>query len=252
MKHLRERIKWILFPGLNLHARLRGRLLPSRFGSSQAGHPCQILDAGCGNGMLAYHAWTRHNRVTGISIKEGEIARNRRLFHDYLNIPAEELDFRVHNIYDADQLGVRYDEIICTEVLEHIADDAQVCRSFHRLLKTGGVLHLCCPNSDHPDNREHEIDHAEGGGHVRSGYTLEKYKSLLEPIGFRIEECLGLGGPLRQFCNKWILRANARLGLAGGLALFLLCLPVHWVNDVNPSLPYSLYVRAVKSCEDAQ
>src|SRR5688500_15283996 len=95
---MRERIKWALFPGMNLHARLRGQTRPSRFGSPRSGETRDVLDAGCGNGMLAYHSYRRGNRVLGISIKEGEIARNRKLFQEYLGVPEDRLSFRVHNI----------------------------------------------------------------------------------------------------------------------------------------------------------
>lgn len=42
---MREQLKWWLFPGVNLHARLRNRVLPSRFGSPKNGETRMILDA---------------------------------------------------------------------------------------------------------------------------------------------------------------------------------------------------------------
>lgn len=243
---MREKIKWLLFPGVNLHARLRGRILPAKFGSPANGQTRHILDAGCGNGMLAYHSYQRGNTVLGISIKEGEIARNKKLFHEHLGVPKDRLDFRVHNIYDLDQLGQQFDEIICTEVLEHIVRDDEVCQSFYRALKPGGMLHLCCPNAEHPDHIHYHLDDDESGGHVRNGYTLATYKALLEPIGFKIEESLGLGGGLRQTCNKWILRAQNTVGFPAGLMLFLAFAPLQVMDSRSPRVPYSLYVRAAK------
>jgi SAM-dependent methyltransferase len=248
---IRERIKWFLFPGVNLHARLRGRALPAEFGSPSNGHARRVLDAGCGNGMLAYHSFRRGNSVVGISIKTGEIARNQVMFHEFLGLPRERLSFRVHNIYDVEQLGMQFDENICTEVLEHIANDRQVCASFFRMLKPGGVLHLCCPNAAHPDHQAMHLDEDESGGHVRNGYTLDTYRALLEPIGFKIEKSIGLGGPLRQWCNKWILRTEKRLGRVAGLGLFMIFLPSHWLDTSRPRVPYSLYVRAEKPAASA-
>jgi SAM-dependent methyltransferase len=244
---MRDRVKWLLFPGLNLHARLRNRVLPDNFGSSQNGELRNVLDAGCGNGMLTYQSYLRGNRGLGISIKTGEVARNRRLFHGLLKVPEERLRFEVMNLYDLQSLGTEFDEIICTEVLEHIADDRGVCESFCNALKSGGVLRLCCPNADHPDNRTHGLDKHEAGGHVRSGYTLESYRTLLEPIGFRIDRVIGLGGPLRQWCNKRITEAQEVAGLPLGLVAFLLLCPLSWLDNAKPKVPYSLYVRAVKT-----
>src|SRR3990172_8126923 len=155
---LRERIKWQLFPGLNLHARLRFRVLPEKFQGPENGEERLVLDAGCGNGMLAYQSYLKGNRVIGVSIKQGEVARNKKLFNAYLGIPEERLTFAVHNLYDIPSLGRRFDEIICTEVLEHIERDDEICRIFFEILKPGGVLHLCCPNADHPDNQSHTLD----------------------------------------------------------------------------------------------
>ena len=246
--YLRERIKWLVFPGMNLHARLRWRVLPRYFGAPANGEKRLVLDAGCGNGMLAYRSCQRGNLVIGISIKPGEIPRNRRLFNDFLGLPDDRIRFLEHNLYDVEQLGEQFDEIICTEVLEHIADDRRVCRSFARILKPGGVLHICCPNADHVDNRNEALDAAEAGGHVRAGYTLPGYRQLLEPLGFRITDEIGLGGPVAQACNKHIVASQERLGFLAGVATYLALWPVQ-LFDVAPRVPYCLYVRAVKASE---
>jgi len=243
---VRERLKWWLFPGLNLHARLRYRCLPRYFGGAANGRPSLVLDAGCGNGMLSFRSYLLGNRAIGISIKEGEIERNRKLFNQYLRIPEDKLSFRVHNLYDVESLGEQFDQIICSEVLEHIRRDGELCQTFWRILKPGGVLHLCCPNAGHPDNARHELDPDEGGGHVRPGYTHDSYRALLEPIGFRLSEPVGLGGPVRQACNKWITRAQESVGLLPGMILFGLVWPVQVLDPETPKVPYSLYVRATK------
>jgi SAM-dependent methyltransferase len=243
---VRDRIKWLLFPGLDPHARLRNRVLPHNFGSPQNGEAHFVLDAGCGNGMLSYQSYLRGNRVVGISIKTGEVDRNRRLFHKLLKVPEESLRFELKNLYDLPSLGMRFDEIICSEVLEHIVDDRRVCQGFWNALRPGGVLHLCCPNADHPDNQATILDEHESGGHVRPGYTLKSYRGLLEPIGFRIDYVTGLGGPVRQWCNKQITRARLIAGLPLELVVFFFLWPFSSLDFIQPRFPYSLYVRAVK------
>ena len=241
-----DKIKWLLFPGLNLHARERNRLLPPLFGSPHNGEARLFLDAGCGNGMLSYQSYLRGNRVIGISIKQGEVERNRRLFYQRVGVPIDCLRFELANLYELQSLDLRFEEIVCSEVLEHIVDDRRVCQAFWNVLKPGGVLHLCCPNADHPDNRDGPLDEHESGGHVRPGYTLESYRALLEPIGFRIESVMGVSGPVRQWCNKQITKAQALAGLPLGLAVFFLLWPISFIDSRPPRFPYSLYVRAVK------
>jgi SAM-dependent methyltransferase len=242
----RERIKWQLFPGLNLHARQRYRQVAKRFLAPTHGEERLVLDAGCGNGMLAYKSFLKGNRVLGVSIKEGEVVRNKNLFNEYLRIPESRLEFRLHNLYDAQALGRKFDEIICTEVLEHIERDEEVCRSFYDILKPDGILHLCCPNAEHPDHRAHLLDQSESGGHVRAGYSWDSYWSLLKPIGFEVSEPIGLGGPLRQACNKRITRAQHLGRLPLGLVTFAALVPLAALDVGKPRIPYSLYVMARK------
>jgi SAM-dependent methyltransferase len=247
---LRERIKWQLFPGLNLHARLRYRQLAEQFRGPANGEERVVLDAGCGNGMLAYKSFLKGNRVLGVSLKEGEVVRNKRLFNEYLGIPGSRLEFRLQNLYDVKALGRQFDEIICAEVLEHIERDEEVCRSFLDILKPGGNLHLCCPNAEHPDHQAHLLDESESGGHVRAGYTWDSYRALLEPIGFEVSEPIGLGGPLRQACNKRITQAQDVGRLPLGLVTFAALAPLVALDVGRPRIPYSLYVIARKPTDE--
>lgn len=242
----RELIKWQLFPGLNLHARLRFQKLPEYFGGPADSDERWVLDAGCGNGMLSYKSCLKGNRVIGVSLKAGEVTRNKKLFNGFLGIPENRLTFLVHNLYDIESLGKKFDEIICTEVLEHIEHDEEVCRKFYAILNPGGLLHLCCPNAAHQDHQEHNLDRTESGGHVRAGYTIESYRQLLEPIGFDVSEPVGLGGPVRQFCNKRITNAQYVGRLPLGLVTFVALAPMAAFDTATPSLPYSLYVIAKK------
>lgn len=240
-----NRIKWMLFPGVNLHARLRTRVLPKYLGRPHNGEDRVILDAGCGNGSLAYQAYKLGNRVIGVSIKD-EVGRNRKLFNEYLNVPESRLQFREHNLYEIDQLSEQVDEIVCTEVMEHIRGDVQVCTSFFKLLKPGGTLHICCPNAEHPYHKVYPLDPNETGGHVRPGYTYESYKQLLEPIGFELSEPIGIGGPIRQSCNTVITRVQQMMGVPVGVSLFFLLQPFSLLDPKSPSVPFSLYVQARK------
>jgi len=243
----KDRLRWLLYPGINLHARLRYSQLPLRFGEAKRGEVRRVLDAGCGNGMLSYQAYLKGNCVTAISIKRSEVASCRRQFNELQRIPYEQMSFNFANLYEVDYPARHFDEIICTEVLEHIERDGEVCRRFWKFLKPGGVLHLTSPNADHPHNLDSELDGHEAGGHVREGYTPKTFKALLEPIGFRIEEFAGLGGPMRQAFNRRIRQVQERAGPAAGLPLFFASLPVLPLDRLmRGAEPYALYARARK------
>ncbi len=242
---LRERLKWLLYPGLNLNGRLRYGFLPKQFGRPQNGEERLVLDAGCGNGMLAYQAYKLGNKVLGVSIKD-EVIRDKKLFNEHLGIPEDRLEFRDVNLYEIESLNLKFDEIICCEVMEHIKGDEQVSRSFFNILKPGGVLHICCPNSEHPINVNYPLDPHETGGHVRAGYTHATFKQLLEPIGFQVSEPIGLGGPIREACNQQITNIQLIGGLKLGIPLFFLLAPFAALDGAHPKVPFSIYVKATK------
>lgn len=231
---------------MNLHARLRYHRLPRYFGAPRQGEVRRVLDAGSGNGMLAYRASLLGNQVLGVSFKTSEVTGSTTLFNEFLGIGTERLRFEEGNLYALKHEDGAFDEIICAEVLEHLRRDGEVCASFHRLLKPGGVLHVCAPNADHPYNRDFPLDPDESGGHVRPGYTLESYRELLEPLGFVIEETARIGGPVRQWFNWRIKEIQARHGVLAGLPWFLVALPALWFESAagERRMPFSLYVRA--------
>lgn len=245
---MKQSLRMAIFPGVNLHARLRYKRIPKHFGSGDQRAGRQVLDAGSGNGMLAYQAWKQGARVVGVSLKPSEVTGARRLFNNYRRIPETELRFIEGNLYALDFPDASIDVIICSETLEHLRHDDAVCRDFWRLLKPGGVLHVCAPNADHPYNISFPLDPEEHGGHVRPGYTLETWRALLEPIGFQIQISEGMGGPIRQFFNRRIKETQERFGALAGVPLFVLAqlfLPFE-SRAAETRMPFSIYVQATK------
>ena len=235
-------VKELLYPGINLHARERYGALPSKFGS-EIGPGMRVLDAGCGNGMLSYKAWSRGASVLGISIKQNEVDGCRAMFNRGRRVSEATLRFENRNLYELPPAGARFDAIICTEVLEHLRDDHAVCRMFFDLLTPGGCLHVTTPNANHPDNRTSELDASEKGGHVRAGYTPEMYRGLFEPLGFALEEVCGLGGPIRQLFNRCIIATQERIGAAAGVPLFFMALPFLRLDPASPRVLFCYYAR---------
>jgi SAM-dependent methyltransferase len=198
--------------------------------------------------MLAYQAWRKGSRVVGVSFKTSEVHGAQQLFNSWLRIPENQLRFIEGNLYQLHFDDSSFDSIICSETLEHLLRDEEVCRTFWRLLKPGGVLHVCAPNSAHPYNKSFPLDENESGGHVRAGYTLNAWHALLDPLGFQIQELEGLGGPIRQFFNRRIKETQERFGAFSGLPLFILAqvfLPFESRAD-EASKPFSIYVKAIK------
>ena len=234
--------KKYLFPGLDLHTRCRYEKLPSLFREGEL----ETLDAGFGNGALSYAAHKKRNRVIGISNREPEVTSTAELF-DWLGIPREAVEFRHMDLYDLRTLNRTFDQIICSETLEHIARDQEVIQSFADLLRPGGRLVLCCPYALHPDHSKGRTNEPEDGGHVRDGYTVETYRILLEDAGLKITKELGLGAPLLCAVDRFERWMRNHLGDPICIPLFLVILPLTWLDYVNPKVPFSLAVVAEKA-----
>lgn len=244
---LKDWFRSSFFPGVNLHARERYEVLPRYFRGPSHGQSRRVLDAGSGNGMLAYKSALLGNNVIGVSFSASEVEKATQEFNTRKRLPTHRLEFRQQNLYSLDFPPEYFDEIICSEVIEHLQRDTDVCRKFFELLKPGGILHLCAPNSEHPYNAAFPLDLHETGGHVRPGYTFESYSALLEPLGFRIAAKAGLGGPVRQAFNRRIKNFQSRFGAAAGVPMFFLALPFLWLDlFVLKKTPFSLYVTTLK------
>jgi SAM-dependent methyltransferase len=242
---MRNRIRlWgkkILFPGLDLHTRCRYRLLTRYFRNGAI----DTLDAGCGNGALSYAAYQRGNRVLGVTMEHTQVEKDNEYF-SFLGTDPERLKFEVCNLYDLPRIHQKFDQIVCSETLEHITRDKLVVQYFYDMLREDGVLHICCPFSDHPGNKGRVCTDESVGWHVRDGYTLESYRALLEPAGFQIVKSAGFGSPLLVKLSNVIQPILSRKGATFALPLFLLTWPLQLLDHENPPVPISLYVQCVK------
>src|SRR5262249_35182595 len=105
-------VKWLFFPGVDIAFRARMRLAKLFEKGDIA-----TLDVGCGNGAFSFAAAKRGNQVLGINIKSEEIARCEE-FGEFLGIQRERCRFQVLDAYDLLTLNMRFDQILCFEVLE--------------------------------------------------------------------------------------------------------------------------------------
>jgi SAM-dependent methyltransferase len=99
-----------------------------------------ILVAGCGTSQAAKLAvrWP-HARITGIDVSATSVQCTRELKEKYNLQNLEVHELALENVGD---LGRKFDQIICTGVLHHLADPDTGLRALHSVLNPDGALEL--------------------------------------------------------------------------------------------------------------
>ena len=102
-----------------------------------------IVDIGCGGGILAEALAHKGARVTGIDMAQRSLEVARLHLHE----SALEVDYRLITAEDfAAENGARFDIVTCMEMLEHVPDPAAIIDAAARLLKKDGLLFLSTIN----------------------------------------------------------------------------------------------------------
>jgi glycosyltransferase involved in cell wall biosynthesis/ubiquinone/menaquinone biosynthesis C-methylase UbiE len=107
--------------------------------------PMRVLDAGCGSGIFSIYLAQKNCIVTGIDGSEKMIelckkysqAKNLIISFQQAILPFENID----NFE-------KQDVILCSSVLEYIADYEIVIKQFKELLNSNGILIISMPNKD--------------------------------------------------------------------------------------------------------
>jgi SAM-dependent methyltransferase len=99
-----------------------------------------ILVAGCGTSQAAKHAlrWPAA-QITGIDVSETSVQCTRELKgkHNLINLQVHQLA-----IERVDDLGMTFDQVVCTGVLHHLANPDAGLRALRNVLKPEGAMHL--------------------------------------------------------------------------------------------------------------
>jgi 2-polyprenyl-3-methyl-5-hydroxy-6-metoxy-1,4-benzoquinol methylase len=104
----------------------------------------EVLDVGCGNGVISRSLGEKGFSVKGIDVSEKTIEKARSL-NRFPNVSFE--------VVSAEQLvadGHRYHAVICSEVLEHLHDPGKLLTVLHQTLHENGVLIVTVPNGRGP------------------------------------------------------------------------------------------------------
>ena len=146
-----------------------------------------LLDVGCGPGNLLYRVRGRVRRSVGLDLSAEALRAARTTFQQR---QAGAGDAQASFVLgDGRRLPFReasFDSIICTETLEHVADDGAVLSELARVLKPGGRLAVSVPDTL-PEVIQRRLAPWSGcwpGGHLRI-YGRRTILQRIERAGLR-------------------------------------------------------------------
>jgi ubiquinone/menaquinone biosynthesis C-methylase UbiE len=169
------------------------------------------LDAGCGTGTLSRWLAARGCRVTGVDASAEMIAAAKRLTETDRNLG----QIRFERIGTINRLAMDdscFDGLLCSSVLEYVADPKACLAEFARVLKPGGLLLISVPNR-HSLVRQlqvrcHQLAILIGVrwmkflDYSRLQFSRSEFKALLMQAGFAQEKALPFGSPLPGLAQR--------------------------------------------------
>ena len=103
----------------------------------------QVLDVGCGGGILAESMAARGAMVVGIDMGEAPLSVARL----HLLESGLEVDYRCTTVEELAEIEpAGFDVVTCMEMLEHVPDPASVVQACTRLVKPGGQVFFATIN----------------------------------------------------------------------------------------------------------
>lgn len=162
-----------------------------------------VLDIGCGGGILAEPLARLGGRVTAIDAAAEAIAVAKA----HAAEAGLEIDYRQSPVEALVAEGRRFDLVTCMEVVEHVADVPVFLRGIASLLKPGGLLVFSTPNRTALSygtlivGAEWVLRFIPRGTHDWNRFlTPEELTAALASVGLRVTETRGIGfRPSRGF-----------------------------------------------------
>jgi|SRR3989344_2094358 len=193
-----------------------------------------LLDAGCGTGAYSFYFSHKADRINAVDISKEKI--------NYLN---KENIFRNINFSIADLCSLpfsknSFDEIICSDVLEHIKNDKKAISELARVLKKDGILLITVPYKSKSNMKSYKQFN-----HERAGYTWGDFESISEKLRLKITTCEGYSYPtadkISNFSYKFI---NKKIIL--GIIFYPLYLAALLFDFFKIDEPNGLFVKFKK------
>jgi ubiquinone/menaquinone biosynthesis C-methylase UbiE len=189
--------------------------------------PARVLDCGSGYGFVLRILRDLTNAtIIGLDYELERVRETRAALDDDPRLSHVQADAMRLPFADA-----TFDYVVCSEVLEHLPDDARAAREILRVLKPGGTCIATVPCQDYPvawDPINWTLERVTGkhlgGRRPWSGiwydhqrlYTRDELTALMAGAGFHVDETRGLTHVTFPFAHL-LLYGIAKPLLRGGM-----------------------------------
>ena len=178
--------------GYDIHDRCR--YLVGLIGAMPAPSKLEVLDVGCGSGLVLRYLDRelrgRIGRYLGIDM------RAERLKARYGDVAIAHRFADVN--LDSDWSFGAFDLVWCAEVMEHLIDDRALLAKIVRSTRPGGTIVLTTPSLAFVEAMGRhiptllELSRVQDGGHVRLGYAPEDFRRFAQEHGLELVRLDGI------------------------------------------------------------
>lgn len=186
--------------------------------------PFYMLDAGSGFGQYSFYIASRNKQCTidAVDVKEEQIEDCNQFFKA---CGLTNVKFAVGDLTQP-HATEKYDLVLCVDVMEHILEDVDVFRHFHRSMKSGAMVLISTPSDQGGSNAD---EHGESfiGEHVRDGYPVEEMRDKLKQAGFNKSEILYQYGTPGKIA--WKLSMKYPMSMLNMSKAFFVILPFYYI-----------------------
>ena len=194
-----------------------------------------VVDVGCGDGGALNFCAARGAHLIGMDIDPSVISHVRQRLEDSAARKMEFMLIESATLPVADEIATR---VICTEVLEHVDDPAQVMAELARIGKPGARYLISVPDALQ-ENLQKEVapdSYFQKPNHVRI-IGRDEFEALVRDAGLVVEQHdyygfywsiwwamfwtakVDLSNPVHPLLDQWSRTWQALLETEGGMAL---------------------------------
>jgi 2-polyprenyl-3-methyl-5-hydroxy-6-metoxy-1,4-benzoquinol methylase len=189
-----------------------------------------ILDVGCGNGIITRYIGELGYHVIGVDNSEKAIAKAAA--SNYLR----NVEFKVLSADKLTSEPAKYAAVICSEVLEHLADPASLLRNMRTSLRDDGIVVVTVPNGTGP--RELFVTRPVQSMQKSNGPAWKIISSIKRILGYKETTMQSDADDLRHL-QFFTYKSLTRLANATGFEIE----STSKTNFVEQVFPFSFFAR---------